>query len=121
MFTRLSASKSLRSATTLSGTATLDVGVVFADRVGGLGFTFTCTGGTVGTCSATVRGSIDGVTYFDVEAVALPLSGTRYAIPNGPLPRYLRCVLTPAGGFDASVSVTLRADEAYLDGGNVLV
>lgn len=79
--------------------------------------------GAVGTVSALLRGSVDGVTYFDMPTgeagTATPGSGgggssggavaapaTILLRPTGPIPPYLTVFLTPGGGFSGLAGVT---------------
>lgn len=115
MFQHASFSAPVRAPATLLVVATNAVlGPVYDQDTGAITFVLETTGRTVGSYTAQVEGSIDGLstTYYSLGAAMLKtvlLDGYKYIQLSGAVPKYVRVVLTPAGGFDGRVAVIARS------------
>jgi hypothetical protein len=61
---------------------------------------------TIGTLNVLVQTSLDGVNYVTLDNTTLTAVDTTYYYRyDGPIPRYQRITLTPAGGFNGTLAV----------------
>ncbi len=69
------------------------------------------------TCVVQAQGSVDETTWFDLPAsmsVTIAGNGLTYLPFTAAVPRYVRFLMTPAGGFDGEVEVSARSSSAII-------
>ncbi len=124
MFSRASWNVALRAAATLGVAATVSYDLATSadgNFKGALLVEVVVAARTAGNVTVLLRGSVDGTTYFDLPnggpgsggggtAGAPGAPGPPFLRLNGPVPRFLRAVSPPAGGFDGTLALNLRSD-----------
>lgn len=114
MFQQCSFSKTLRTLAPLPLPENVTSSAGFNPSAGALVFAIRTTARTAGTWAATLQGSSDGTTWYDLSSdwsVAGGPNGYRYIVPTRGVPPYLRILLIPAGGFDGNVEVVARSSD----------
>ncbi len=112
MYAQLSYSEVLRDAETVLVTQDVALGRPVDQEAPGLCFVLTVAGRTGGTVTAQALGAVSGGAYFSLGSsmdAALSTDGIYYIPIDGSVPPRLGVRLTPAGGFDGTVSIVTRA------------
>ncbi len=112
MFESLNVGNELYSDTVAVATTTTPVQLP-RPEVGNLVIVIEVRGRTAGTCALVLQASAtEGGTYRPLEAAYQATrnsNGITYFYVTSPLASWLRLSLTPAGGFDGTVTLTMRA------------
>lgn len=115
MFVQLANEQQIRASAVVPIAETVTISGLVDVDAGGLILVALTTTRTMGTCAIQAQGSADNSFWANLPAdmaVTIGANGLDYIVFKRAVPRYLRFVLTPAGGFDGLVSLGLRTDSA---------
>ena len=105
MFFQCSYQKDVRDPATVPSVEQIDWQILQAAG-GGASLVANLRQFTVGTITVLVQTSLDGVNYVTLDTTTLTSAdSTYYYRYDGPIPRYQRITLTPAGGFNGTIAV----------------
>ena len=115
MFVHLAGAAALRASAAVLVATTVATGTVVDPSSDGFAIVFKTANFTQGTCTCQLWGSIDNKTWLDLGAnmaTVIAGDGLSYIFGADAVPRYLRVVMTPAGGYDGETSVDVRSTAA---------
>lgn len=114
MFCNASYSATVRGSAPVTATTTVTFGAPLNQQSGAFFWVVETVGAVAGTCLCTALGSIDGISYFEIDAeltTTIDAAGLAYIPLTGPIPKYAALRLTPTiiGIFTGNVAVYLRS------------
>lgn len=117
MFNNASARTVLRASAPVVAVENVTTPDLIDVDAGSLFGVFHTAGLGVGTCAIQAQASTDELTWFDLPAdmsVTLTANGLEYIEFKRAVPRFIRFQLTPGGGFDGSVEVSVRSSSPII-------